>query len=217
MIAKNGAVGANIESQTRLIELDLAQILVHLEGTSPLICHAWSEKSKRMMLDKQMGRASKGKEKKDPQADYEAAFYRLDDGSPAFPLLAFKAAAVTAVTSLNKEFTKVLARQAFHVMPDLEGGDLTRVYFPEDLPPRMREDMVRVGMGTSDIRYRPEFPRWGIKLFIQFNRRAISQEQVINLLNLGGFAVGVGEHRPERDGDKGRFQVVSQFSWEGQG
>ena len=59
-----------VSSAVTLIELDLATISLHLEGTSPLITHAWSEKAKKMMLDKQMGKALKGKEKKDPVADY---------------------------------------------------------------------------------------------------------------------------------------------------
>lgn len=205
---------AVIPTETRLLELDLRTIEVKIEGTSPLITHAWSEKAKRMMLDKQMGKASKGKEKKDPHAEYESAFYRLESGAPGFPILAFKAAAVTAVTSLGKDFTKVAARQAFHIMPDAKGGDFTEVYYPKECPPRMREDMVRVGMGTADIRFRPEFAQWGCKIRVQFNQRAISQEQVINLINLGGFAVGIGEHRPEKDGQNGRYEVVNKFSWE---
>jgi len=207
---------ATVDSEAiSLVMLDLAVLQVKLEGTSPLITHAWSEKAKRMMLDKQMGKASKGKEKKDPQVEYESAFYRLADGRPAFPILAFKAAAVTAVTSLGKDVTKVGARQAFHLLPDPDGGDLTPILHPDDCPPVMREDMVRVGMGTADIRFRPEFRRWGVVLRLQYNRRAFTAEQVINLLNLGGFAVGVGEHRPECDGDKGRYAMVSSFSWEG--
>lgn len=197
-----------------LIQLDLVTIELHLEGTSPLITHAWSEKAKKMMLDKQMGKASKGKEKKDPVADYESSFYRLRTGAPGMPILGIKAAAVTACTSLGKEISKVAARQFFHILPDRVGGDLTEIFFPTDCPPRMREDMVRVGMGTADIRFRPEFPQWGVKIKLQFNRRAVSQEQVVNLLNLGGFSVGVCEWRPEKDGDKGRFTVVSKFSWE---
>jgi hypothetical protein len=82
-----------------LIQLDLVTIELHLEGTSPLITHAWSEKAKKMMLDKQMGKASKGKEKKDPVADYESSFYRLPTGAPGMPILGIKAAAVTACTS----------------------------------------------------------------------------------------------------------------------
>jgi hypothetical protein len=130
-------------------------------------------------------------------------------------LIAFKNAAVTSVTSLGKEFTKVGARQAFFILRDKDGGELTPIYYPEDTPPYMRTDTVPVGMGGTDLRYRPEFLRWGVTLAIEFNSRAISQDQLVNLINLGGFSVGVGEWRPEKNGDHGRFKVVSKFSWEG--
>ena len=50
------------------IELPALKIeTVHfvLIGDSPLIVHAWSEKAKRQMLDKQMKKATKAKEAKD--------------------------------------------------------------------------------------------------------------------------------------------------------
>ena len=210
---KTKAKASDTVGTTQLVQLDLRIIEIKIEGTSPLITHAWSEKTKRAMLDKMMGKASKGKEKRDPIADYEAAFYRLPSGEPAFPMLSIKNAAVTAVTSLGKEFTKVAARQAFHFLPTRAGGELVEIHFPSHTPPRMREDTVRVGMGSADLRYRPEFLVWGIIIKIQYNARAVSQEQVVNLLNLGGFSVGIGEWRPEKDGDRGRFSVVNKFSW----
>jgi len=202
------------EVGTKLLDLDLQTIRVKIEGSSPLIVHKFSEKAKRQMLAKMQGKASKGKELRDPEADYEGAFYRLSDDRPGFPALGFKSAAVTACTSLNKELSKVLARQAFHIEPHADGGDLYPIDFPESCPPVMREDTVTVGIEKTDLRYRPEFRRWGTELVITYNARAISREQLVNLLNLGGFAVGVGEHRPERNGDKGRFKVVNNYSWE---
>lgn len=212
---KNETVVAAPAAPTKLLSLDLKTIVIHLEGTTPLICHNWDEKIKKKMQDKQGGSASKGREKRDPAADYEGAFYRLPDGRPGMKVIAFKNAAVTAVTSLGKEFTKVGARQAFYILRDEDGGELTPIHFPKDTPPHMRMDTVTVGMGGTDLRYRPEFQRWGVSLKVQFNTRAISQDQLVNLINLGGFAVGVGEWRVEKNGDNGRFQVVSQFSWEG--
>ena len=215
-MATTSSKNATSQAPSTLLDLDLRLIRLKVEGTSPLIIHKFSEKSKRQMLAKMQGKASKGKEARDPAADYEGAFHRLPDGRPGFPLLGFKAASVTAVSSLSKEFTKVLARQAFHIQPHPVGGDLYPIDYPNDCPPVMREDTVRVGMGTTDLRYRPEFKKWGCELIIQYNARAISEEQLINLINLGGFAVGLGEHRPEKDGDKGRWQVVAsgKYSWE---
>lgn len=204
-----------IETPTKLLALDLKTILVNLEGTSPFICHNWDEKNIKKMQEKHAGIASKGREKRNSIAEYEAAYYRLPDGRPGMKLIAFKNAAVTSVTSLGKEFTKVGARQAFFILRDKDGGDLTPIHYPEDTPPYMRTDTVPVGNGGTDLRYRPEFLRWGVTLAIEFNTRAISQDQLVNLINLGGFSVGVGEWRPEKKGDHGRFKVVSKFSWEG--
>lgn len=199
---------------TKLLDLDLSTVVVNLQGITPFICHNWDWKNIKKMADKQAGVASKGREKRDPIADYEGAFYRLPDGRPGMKLIAFKNAAVTAVTSLGKEFTKVGARQAFFILRDEIGGELTPIHYPEDVPPVMRTDTVTVSMGGTDLRYRPEFSMWGVSLKIQFNTRVISQDQLINLINLGGFSVGVGEWRPEKNGDSGRFQVVNKFSWE---
>lgn len=170
-----------------------------LIGDSPLIVHNWSEKSKKEMLDKQMKKATQGKAAKDPQKDFEDSLYEHPEGGFGFPAVAFKNAAVTACTSLNKAITKVAARQAFHVR-----GELVKI--DGDLP-TPREDMVRVGMGTADIRYRGEFRAWSATLSIEYNPHALSLEQIVNLFNHAGFGVGVGEWRPEKNGQYGRFRV----------
>lgn len=65
-------------------------ILVPIVGTAPLIIHRFSEKAKRQMLDNMQGRKSP-KEVKDPEAEYQAAFYRLKGGGYGFPAIGFKA------------------------------------------------------------------------------------------------------------------------------
>ena len=74
--------------------------------------------------------------------------------------------------------------------------------------PTIREDMVRVGMGVADLRYRGEFREWSVVLPIRFNTAVFTHEQIINLFNLGGFACGIGEWRPERGGSFGMYHVV---------
>ena len=60
----------------------------------------------------------------------------------------------------------------------------------------MREDMVRLATGVADIRYRAMYPDWRTNVTVRFNSRVLSAEQIINLFNTAGFAVGVGEWRP---------------------
>jgi hypothetical protein len=187
------------EELVEIKRINIQRIELELVGDSPLIVHAWSAKAKKEMLDKQMKRAKAAKEAKDPVRDYEESFYRLSNGKPAFPTIAFKQAAVSAGGRFSDGLKMTELRGAFFVE-----GELVEI----DGEPRMREDMVRVGMGTADIRYRPEFPEWRVKLPIKYNADKISLEQLVNIFNLAGFGVGVGEWRPERDGQFGMFHVA---------
>jgi hypothetical protein len=195
---------------------DMFLTVKNIPGVS-LICHNWAEKSKQEMLDKQMGKAQNKKAPKDPHQDYVDSLYWLSK-KPAnatdaqiakanfgFPSVGFKSAAVTACTSVGG-MTKVAARQAFHVIGE---------YAEIQGEPRMREDMVRIGMGTADIRFRGEFRDWKAQLHIQFNSSVITPEQVVHLFNTAGFAVGVGEWRPEKDGSNGLFRVDGKVQVEG--
>lgn len=191
--------------------MNIQTLDIPIIGDSGLICHAWSAKAKKQMLDKQMKKAATGKTAKDPWQDFCETLYWLD-GMPdkpseedimtarfGFPAVAFKAAAITAVTSTGG-MTKVMARQCFHIV-----GEYVEIVGPA---PSMREDMVRVGMGTADIRHRAEFDTWGALLRVQHNANVLSAEQVIGLFEAGGFGVGIGDWRPEKDGVNGRFHVA---------
>lgn len=200
-----------------LPKLDIRMMDITIIGDSPLIVHAWSEKAKREMLDKQMKVAKGAKAAKDPKADFESSLYRMQDGGYGFPSVGFKNAAVTACTSVAG-ITKIAARQAFHILGedvDVEGAfegtkarnNLVRI---DGSLPQMREDTVRVGMGTADLRYRGEFPDWHAHLTVRYNANVLSESQILNILNVAGFAVGVGEWRPERDGMSGMFHVATE-------
>lgn len=212
-----------VVQQIVLPKLDIRTIKIPVVGDSELIVHNWSEKAIKEMLDKQMGVASAGKEKKDPVRDFLESLYTVEegevigkdpfklgaDGHPdihikagkfGFPAIAFKNAAVEACTSLGKSITKVAARQCFHVF-----GELVTI----SGTPRMRRDMVRLqGMNhPADVRFRAGFKEWTAEITVRYNARVLSAEQVVNLFNTAGFAVGVGEWRSEKDGGFGLFHV----------
>jgi hypothetical protein len=186
--------------EIRLPPLNVQHLEITLIGDAPLICHAWSAKAKKQMLDKQMKKAKAAKEAKSPEEDYEASLYPHPDGGYGFPAVAFKSAAVDACSQIDG-ITKVNARAAFHII-----GDMVKI----EGEPTPREDMVRIGMGTADIRYRGEFRTWRATVKVRYNVNVLSAEQIVNLFNTAGFGIGVGEWRPQRDGSFGLFHVATQ-------
>ena len=197
MATKKAVVTDTIE----IPRIEIERFVIPIVGDSSLIMHKWSEKAKKEMLDKQMKVAKGGREAKDPERDFQECIYYDTDGDYAFPSVAFKNAAVSACRFTDG--TKMtVARGAFHVE-----GEFVKV---ENSAPVPREDMVRVGMGTADIRYRAEFPNWKANIRVSYNKRALSREQIVNLFNLAGFGVGVGEWRPEKNGSFGRFHVGTE-------
>lgn len=196
---------AKVQTTVELKPMNLKKVVIEIEGDSPLIVHAFSAKAKKEMLDKMQKKAKQARGARDPNQDYEEAFYRLEAkkgeiGKPGFPTIGFKASAVSAGGRFSEGLKMTEMRGSFHIE-----GELVEIIGE----PNMREDAVRVGMGAADLRYRPEFKHWKTYLPIRYNADKISLDQLINIFNLAGFGVGVGEWRPEKDGQYGMFHVVS--------
>lgn len=193
------------DAQVAISRIGTETLRVPILGTAPLIVHKFSEKSKRQMLDAMQGRKSP-KEAKDPEAEYEAAFYRLDDDSYGFPVIAFKAASVSACRFFGKAMPMTLARQCMFLDAEFskrDGQKLARIAGT----PHMREDVARVGMGGTDLRYRPEFTEWSTSIDITYVKSMLTRESVLSLLEAGGLGVGIGVWRPEKKGDFGTYQI----------
>lgn len=199
--------------------IEIRDAVISVEGDTPLIMHKWSEKAKKEMLDLQTKKPkAKGKEARDPEAEYVDTIYFLD-GEPeertavavqeavasgariGFPSTAFKACAIMGAYRSGIGIKTTEMRAAFHI-PE-EFVEIKGV-------PNPREDMVKIG-GISKvayIRFRAEFRKWKADIHVKYNAGVITLAQLANLFNLGGFACGVGEWRPERNGTMGSFHVV---------
>ena len=218
-----------IKKQENIIEVKPIEVVstnIRIVGTSPLIVHAWSHKAKQEMLDKQTGKTKIAKKApKDPFEDFiESAYWitgKPEEPTPeafeaavqngarwGFPVKAIKLAAASASSRNDIGIPMTKIRGAFFIQGI--GADMLGEI--KGCVPQMREDMVRVGgmSKTADIRYRAEFDDWYMDLPIQYNANgALSLEQIINLINLGGFTCGIGEWRPEKDGFYGMFKVAT--------
>jgi hypothetical protein len=185
-------------------KLDEETIIVPILGTSPLVIHRFSEKAKRQMLDAMQGRKNP-KAIKDPEAEYEAASYRFADGGHGFPVIGFKAATISAARFYGKDISMTALRQFVFFRGEVgnDGQQLARIVGE----PIMREDVVRVGRGGADLRYRPEYREWSTTLEVKYIKSVITQGSVLSLIDAGGLGVGVGEWRPEKSGDFGTYQI----------
>jgi hypothetical protein len=202
----NGKVSAPASDPAATVAIspiDVETLVVPILGVTPLIDHRFSEKSKRQMLDATQGRKSP-KQPKDPEAEYQAAFYRFADGSYGHPVAGFKQATVGAARFYGKDVNMTELRQIVFVRGDIgnDGIQLARI----EGEPHMREDVVRVGKGM-DLRYRPEFPEWRTSLLVTYVRSTLTRASVLSLIDAGGIGIGVGEWRPERKGEFGTYRI----------
>lgn len=209
------------ETVVEIRPINIRKVKLRIKGDTPLIEHAWSEKAKRMMLESQMGLAKgKKKEAKNPVDDFIRSMYWLtpmpEDGTEesfekavqngarfGIPVTGIKQGALSAAYRLGWVKDRMGLKGAFFIESDENG----MVELHSDAPV-MREDIVRVGQGTADIRYRGEFRNWHCDITISYNESGpFSLENIINAINAGGYVCGVGEWRPEKDGDFGRYHV----------
>lgn len=209
------------EATIEIRPLEIKTIPIRIVGDSEMICHAWSAKAKRQMLEAQMKTTkTKAKEVRDPFSDFVNSLYWLE-GKPeedteaafekavkngakwGFPVGAIKQAANSAAYRMGWVKNQMELRGSYFLKT--EWGEMAEI---KGSVPKMREDMVRIGMGTADLRYRGEFSNWYMDFDLQYNASGnLTLEQILNCINAGGFVCGIGEWRPEKDGSFGKFHV----------
>lgn len=214
-------MGKNTEVIVAAIRpLEIKKVKIRIVGDSPLIVHAWDEKAKRQMLDAQMKvTKTKAKSIRDPYSDFINSMYWLTEKPEAtpeafkaaiengakfgFPVTAVKQSANSSAYRLGWVKNQMELRGSYFL--ETEFGDMFEI---KGSVPEMREDMVRIGMGSADIRYRAVFKEWYADMTLNYNASGnITFDQILNCINAGGYCCGLGEWRPERDGDFGRFHV----------
>lgn len=219
-------------TQVELKPMELVDTPITIVGDTPLIVHAWDWKAKQQMLDKQRGVGGKAKrEAKIPANDFKNSLYWLtempEDGANdeeaeanvfgaieagakfGFSLGGIKQSVIMGAMRGGLDVKGTELRASFFLIgrTDASTFDMAEIIGSE---PTMREDMVRLqGVGNPpDIRHRAEFKQWEIPLTIRWNKNGkYTIDQLVNCVNVGGFACGIGEWRPERDGQFGMYHV----------
>lgn len=192
----------NTEIKQSSAEIGIQSIELTLRGRpgAPLVIHAFAEKAKQEIRDKQQKKERKAKEQRNPEAEFLAARYVDERGRECAPITAIKKSIITAATAFD-DLTKVGLRQALFVDSIATPGSPYVPIEKHDGTPAvatMREDAVTIGINTRGLAYRPEYKEWQLRVRVEFNPRIVSKEQLIALVDQAGWGVGIGEGRPER-------------------
>jgi len=200
-------MATSVRKEIVIQKLSIKEMSVWIEGDSPFIMNRFDEKEKQKMVEKQMKKTSKAKEARDPEAEVQRSLYYLDDKKTkiGFPADGVKACMVRGAKMLGMVMSD--SRSAFFVegiYSERDNRDLVPVFGTVE----GREDVVRIGMEKSMVRFRGQVKiGWKMNIKIRYNSSLISDDQLVNMLEAGGFGCGLGEWRPERNGTFGRYHI----------
>ena len=191
------------EKVIEIPEIKLRRLTVVIVVQTPLITHRFGEKARQEIESKQQKKATLAKEARDPEAEFRDSLYVIDikQEQYGFPAAGIKKALVYGGGRFAAEKMTVL-RGILNVM-----GDLLEIKGP---PPVMRSDPAVIGNGVKTITYRPMFFPWEVSVPIVFNSTMITEAQVLNLFQIAGFAIGIGDWRPEKNGTFGQFSIKTE-------
>lgn len=173
------------------------------KGAAPLLMNKMTDETILHLGGRATGEVVARPEKKSAAETAEAHIHRIN-GKIVFPAGAFRGAIVDACRhqKIDKKLTMARVDGAFSVTGD--EGDYVVI---ESDPYVVRADVVNTGknaQGAPSVSFRPSFANWKTRLYLDYNPASVTIEELLHLLDLAGFHVGVGSHRP----DFGKFSVV---------
>ena len=198
---------ASAGDEIKIRPLHIRRLIVPVKGNQPLITNKFSEEAERKLEESQSAdKVKAAKAPRDPEAEFLAARYVMfsdpDDVTKdicGFPSSGIKKAMVVAGGRVTD-----LAMTTLRAVLNVDGSEgLVRI---DAGAPQMRTDHV-VQVGRGNLRYRPQFWPWRMDIPISFNADQISANDVVNLVQQAGFAIGIGDWRPEKNGPFGTFEV----------
>lgn len=179
-------------------------ITIPIEGISPILMNNGAS----MLAEKPTG--AHRQHIPSPEEEAEASVYRLPEGGQLFmPMLAFRSATLGAAKGrrLGKNYlTSLVAGNVFAEdvpapLVDSEGAPIIS-YIVDS-----RRCVLPQGTHPSVIRSRPKVFPWETEVVFSYDPEAIPEKVIVELVDIAGHSVGVGNFRPEKKGRFGRWQV----------
>lgn len=185
---------------------------VILQGTAPLVVERFSKKVE-LMAKMALGSTAANKKvrtARDYDNEAEESRYRGPDGWEGMNASAFRIGMIGACRLVG--FKMTLAKLSLFVEADAfdlkDGIPLVRVYGKSET----YTAHTRNATGVVDVRARPMYREWAVKLRVRFDADQFSAQDVYNLIARVGGQVGIGAGRPDSKASAGcgfgTFEVV---------
>jgi hypothetical protein len=202
---------AQTGKELKVYQPNLQIALLQIVGDAPgYIGNGWSEAA----LAALEGNDRTGKSKSMPTRNYEAEAngarrllaQPIDGATDGIPASAFKDA-IQKAGFRCADFKQTNLRAWISVMS--QEGLLP--IFGSAAEPRRDICRVRKANGSFPMPVCRPFYRapWEVNLQLKYDANSIDLNQLVSLVVMAGFSIGVGAWRPECDGDFGRFTVQS--------
>lgn len=201
--------------------MQLANAAFLIRGITPLVMHAFGQKSIRMLAEQGKEEEEEGRAKKksrgprDLEAAYRQAMHVSKQGWIGIPCSAIRSAMIRACSICG--FKMTMAKLSIYVHADgFDKEDGTPLFKITKGRPHMCLHHVRIGNNkTTDLRARAMFDEgWEAIVRIQWESLQFRGSDIFNLLARVGFQVGLLEGRPYSKGSDspgmgwGQFEVV---------
>lgn len=173
---------------------------VLIVGSTPLVLHRFSQKSKAKMQTAQeagsQGAKGKKREAKSFDDDYQAARHISRDGWDGFSAAGLRNALISACRTVG--FKMTIAKLSVFVVADGYDDENTPLVRITKGAPHMDVRHARNSNGGTDLRSRPMWQEgWEARPTFRWDADQFSASDLINLLARAGLQVGIGEGRPD--------------------
>ena len=195
--------------QTVLSALRIGFLTVPIKGTAPLIQNRRSEQLRKTLIAKGQKKGGQATEARNPKDIYLNAMHVMPGyaaGAPnakyGIPAAAFKKSMVRAAKQTDiKNMTD--ASCCFTAIAT--DGYLIPMKFHRV---RMQSDDGKNKITKNAVViHRPAFDDWSCDLTIKFNAAWFSKEQILNLIRIAGYFIGILEWTPRVSGSYGTFEI----------
>jgi len=176
---------------------------IALVGTAPLVVARFSKKAELMakMAEGSTAKSKKERSARDYDKEAEDARYRSGEGWEGVNAAAFRAGMISACRLVG--FKMTLAKLSVFVEADgwdvQDGIPLVRVYGNSET----FTAHTRNATGVVDVRSRPMYREWAVKLRVRYDADQFTAQDVYNLLARVGGQVGLCEGRPDSKSSAG--------------